>query len=124
MGEHHKIAWTISAEHVQGDFTCDAPLGAVCRLRCGEECGAPSYPCYSYDETGAESEHELIDSGQCNALEFLAECSPEEAYNGPSNVPIHDGEVVAEWQEGLNFYQWHYVDHPPVPAVKKETSDG
>lgn len=94
MTTYHRI------EIVDDDarIICDAPEGSACRVWCDEGC--------EYDTETHRTEHELMDTGECIILGWLAE-DPLDAYVG-HEAPTRSGPIRPIW-EG-DYYSWEYAD--------------
>lgn len=92
----HTINWRIEQEFITGRLVCTEPPESDCRMVCPEGC--ESWPC----------EHELVDGGACNPIEFIENSDgPVFCYGGPE-APLRDGEVVFTWNG--DYYEWDYAD--------------
>lgn len=96
---HHHVHWVIEKEWITGVVTCAAPEGAECRLICAQGC--ESWPC---DIEG----HSLVDSGACNAIEWLGmNAELAESYVGDAHA-LTDGVIIPHWTG--DGYTWSYPD--------------
>lgn len=93
----HRISWVIEGDWITGKLTCSAPEGSICRLVC--EKGCESWPCTGDD-------HELVDGGSCNAVEWINETGPQEAHGGDGSETLRDGPVDV-WWSGTSW-RWAY----------------
>lgn len=110
----HLVVWEIEPERITGTLSCIAPPAALCRLKCGEDCGSETYPCH--DEDGKP--HGLVDAGYCNAvLTFEASGEPLEFHYGGSRfraIPKHRKAKV--YWDGDNWL-WEYLDDHEIRAA-------
>lgn len=120
----HRVSVTIDpgASYPDLVFTCLAPVGATCRLKCAEDCGSETYPCFTYGDPAkgepVEREHAMVDSGLCNVVEWLTNSDPWDCFHGENDTPVRSGPIRA-WWEG-DFYAWDYA---PEPTLTPEMID-
>ena len=99
---HHRVQWEIlKGGYVNGEIVCNAPAGAFCRLACPEGC--ETWPC----------EHRFEDQGYCNAVEWISNSDPQDAYDGADHA-LESGPVIVEWDARHECYVWCYPDDPSV----------
>lgn len=97
----HRIEWFLDRDSVEGHVICEAAEGASCRRYC--PAGCEYWPC----------EHDLADSGDCNAVEwFDATGTPADSYANKDRVPLRDGPIDV-WWDGDGWI-WEY---PPPGAL-------
>src|ERR1035438_3714788 len=58
----HSLRVSVENDWLHTKFTCTAPEGTLCRMRCTDE------DCEYWDDDGT---HSLVDSGHCNAKEWF-----------------------------------------------------
>ena len=111
----HSLRVSVENDWLHTKFTCTAPEGTLCRMRCTDE------DCEYWDDDGT---HSLVDSGHCNAKEWFdavdwLECHESTGYESL----LYDGPVDAFW-DGENF-QWRILAAPSraEPDVLDPTHD-
>ena len=104
VSEHHTIKITVEPEQVTGEFSCSAPVGADCRLGCGEQCAA----WLNGDPCGHPRTH---DEGFCLPITWLQEDDTYwyESYDGTLTT-ARSGPIVTRWDG--DYYVWTYLDGP------------
>ena len=95
----HRVEYRISGPDVWALLKCDEPEGAQCRLICPDGC--ESWPC----------EHELVDAGHCNEIEFIGNAGLAlEFREGTEETGVVDGEVTINWDGDM--YVWSQGRRP------------
>lgn len=96
----HSVTWTIDEGWIQGAATCHATEGADCRMVCPEGCESWSL---------TDHEHQLVDGGECNFVQWIEAEGLQEAHAGRTES-LRDGFIDPEWSD--DHYVWRYSDAP------------
>lgn len=84
----HTLSVYVVNEWLQVDLNCNAAEGSACRMTCPDGCDS-----WLVDE----HEHELVDYGQCLAVEWAENTTVAECHSG-GTTRLHDGMPVdVEW---------------------------
>lgn len=111
----HVLRVELDGDSLHSRVECRATEGAACRLVCAEDCGAETYPCYSYDPaTKEDREHAQKDGGFCNIAEWINADVPEVSHQRVKE-PVFDGmPILPEW-EG-DYYSWRGIKPSAEPV--------
>ena len=93
----HSVAWMLDGDWLEGTVTCHATEGADCRLTCPDGCA-------SWDSL--DHQHELVDGGECNFVEWVANDGVLDTHMG-KHIPV-DGFIEPEWND--DHFTWTYSD--------------
>jgi hypothetical protein len=85
----------IHDDWIEGNVTCHATEGADCRLICSEGCDGWNI---------TDHEHELVDQGKCNFVEWMDAEGLLESHVG-THAPT-DGFIEIEYED--DHYTWTY----------------
>ena len=111
ISRDHTIKITVESELVTGEFSCSAPVGADCRLGCGEQCAA----WLNGDPCGHDRTH---DEGFCLPITWLQEedVAWYELYDG-TLTEARSGPIVTRWDG--DYYVWTHPEcvHPAVAIL-------
>jgi len=106
----HNLRVWVENDWVRTKFTCTAPEGSFCRMRCTDD------DCELWDELG---DHTLVDAGKCQSQESFEcydwlECHESTGYESK----LYDGPVDAFW-DGEDF-QWRILESSSAPTPETE----
>lgn len=84
----HRAKFSFDQYGLSVKFSCDATVGAQCRLSCPEGCDFFTFEGH---------EHELVDQGECEVLPWLDSASPEELFMNDEVIQLANLEITTEF---------------------------
>ena len=96
---HHRVEWRHDGDCIYGRFICDADPNAECH----------QYPACEHERWPCDCP--IVRHDTCWQLPWMNDAvTMEELYDGPPDVPVHDGPVATIWDSGCDGLVWRYAD--------------